>query len=659
MLSIKSDAYPDGLLYPVIGQSDARHDAEHIPAVSILRQNQWIGGMGQRLFQDNTKFMLSAATTLRQNEIMPQPRAIPLSTGTLSGYSLVEYTGIPQKMLEWQGGGAAPDDRRVYLATYAVTANVPITRVYVLASNGINATTHLPQYGWILWLELFGWRYSDFVLTQNSAGTSELRILGVANGVLPTNPACYYWKATVDTPNYTKATLTAGAWVINDAGDWTQPTSGGATQTHQCYTPDGEYYSYQSTFHYPGGSVVVGANDTSNTINNIMLVNGVIVIIKPDGVYTYTKSGNLCVLKVNLRTYFDGGTGYHACQWGQLLYFNCGKLIGAFDGEKVVFLPPVWDWADPDWIPDVWGMANCGEALGVCFGDRVALFDGQDWHSFWKTTGVVSVFFTTAYKKDNDPGILNTAGTRVCPPLMIALTYSPATNLFQLYPSFFRPVAYERVAESWLVASAIVAEKDTEFMLRDFRVTCRHCPASLNIRVAVRTYLGEGYTDGFTDLTPSNRTDENGQTVFSFSFPTTVDHAATFQYRLTFETQTAITTYPTTIESIPAITDVSVEVRAVPASRKFIGDYQLLCMDDMILPDDSAAELPGTDLQKALLNAAAQKRPVQVGELQPATEDCDEMWVYRNCMISVLQYGPYAENGVTTGYINQLRVQEV
>lgn len=621
------DAY-----YPVIYQSDLAAPSEKPPKLVTFRQRQWIGGMGQRVMSDPDKYMVGACHTMRMNEFQPQPYAVAVTKGSIGGKTCGEYLGVPKKIVEFTGSapvGTTPTSRRLYLATYDVTSGVHTTRIYMLKSEGKTA----PNMGWYLLKTITGWEFSDMVVIDG-----QLRVLGSANGKGPIDPESnYYFMAE----NHEQ-----------DA-DWLR---GGPCREHNEKTPDGEYYSYQRTFYYPNGSVAVGSSDYGNSINNIVLFNGTVVLIKPDGLYTYTKAGNLVSLKVNLRAYFDPDTGRQACQWGQLLYFNLGKLICAFDGEQMAIMPPIWSFSDPDWLPTATGMCNCGEGLAVSFNGRCAVFDGADWHPLYRLGDYSAIGYSSCYKEPNDHGY----------PLVVACTYTEGavegtTRIWEYYPSFFRPLSPETRAEqpSYLISSAFETDNETFMLVRNLEVKARNLSSTFGIRAWGRPYF---YPDSTTGFIPMNSMltgtytvfGSAGETWYTFTVPTTLATLTGFQYKLEFVPLAAVP-YGTLI---PGITDVRMNMHQRDSTKLRWMSMQLLCMEDYEFPDGSSSSYGAAELAKILWEAAYWHAPVTVSFWQPATQGQAECWVDYNVILRPVQHIAYVDESDVTGYIFQVNLEE-
>jgi hypothetical protein len=440
--------------------------------------------------------------------------------------------------------------------------------------------------------------------------------------------------------------------------DWSQ---GGTCRFYEVKTPDGEYYSYMSTFYYTGGSLVVGSNDTNNYINNIILFNGNVIIIKPEGIYAYTKAGNIVSLKVNLRSYFDADTGKQAIQWGQQLFFNMGKLLAAFDGEKIVIMPPVWDWADPDWIPTVRCLANGGEGLIVGFDGRVAIFDGQDWHNLHRLGAYDAVFFTTAYKEANDY-LVN--GQH--PPLVIACTWATGdvpgtTRIFAFYPSFFRPLSPEtRSADpSYLVSSAFETDNETVLLARNFQVKARNLSSTFGVRAWGRAAFYPDSTMGFVPLPYSQSSNvaygTAAETWYTFTFPTALATLTGFQYKIEF-----VPDHPTANGLlIPAVTDVRINLHKRDSTKLRWWSMQWLCTDDYEFPDGSTSVYSGAEMAQMIWEAAYWLAPVKVEFWQPATGNVAACWVAHYVILRPVMHVAYVDESDITGWIAQVNMEEV
>jgi hypothetical protein len=635
-VKLYTNLFPNGIAFPVVEQTDVVAPEQGLARPKVWRQNQWIGGMGQRYFEDPTKYMAGSCHTIRMNEAIPQGYAVPTGKDSDGVWLYGTSYGMTKKFVEWgpPGGGW----RRLFLVTYSTRNDVHTTTVYIL--RGIGGTS--PVYYFHPWKQFANWGYTDLVVHG-----SELHLLGrdMAGG----NSA--YWATS------TLTYLPPDDTYPPDPANWNQGnTSDDKHQErwHEVIGPDGtSFWSKQTTLYWNDGAQnrVVGSQDDGNDINAIVLYQNQLVLLKPEGLGIWTKVGDndgYYEQKHNLRYYFDPDTGKHSCQWAQKLYFNMGKLLASFDSKVLTIEPPVWDWADPDWIPAVRGITNAGECLVVSFDGRVAAFDGADWHNVYRGGVNDAVGFSAAYLSPQRGY-----------PILVFCRYPEAGyaqgQVIEFYPSFLKPLHAETKASepSFLISSYSRSAEDQVWYFRDAQVDAYNLSPTIGIKAGLRTRFHPDATAGFLWLYPTlgvfGPANENGVVHCLFSLPGGVATGQGFQLKSEFAFAVPSMRVPT----LPGITDMGVTVvpRPYAIGKRF--DYTFICSQEQEFPDGSTSKYTADRMAEALWEGHAQYNPVAWELWQ---ENC---WVQYKGFIYVTEHVPYTDEGRPIGRMYAVHLEEV
>lgn len=623
-VELRTEKYPEGIYFPVARQSDVEAPLIGLKSIRTWRKSQWIGGMGQRVFQDDTKCTLSACSTLRMNQFVPQPKAI--TPGDAPAESMGDPAGIrgvPKKFVEWGPAGATW--RSVFLAT----DDGVDTRVYKLKDN----------YTWVLWHKFENWDYWDFCVVG-----SELHLLGNATSGLNG-----YWYVA-----QSEAGEATGDWkqTGQTTGEHTSPRAM-SERWHECIGKDGKiWFSRLNVLSVEGTSTsyIIGSSDADDVITSLNAYNNDIYVLKPEGMWLWDTNAKVAVQKANLRGYFDKETGKYTAQWAQKLYFNYGTLLASWDGARLVYEPPVWDWADPQWQPRPWDMANGGEALLIAFDGRIAAFDGSDWHNIYRLGNWQKVFFSTAYGPSSElyhkPIVIGAKWPdQVWASGSADPYYIAQTRIFEFDPAITSPKDAEETAinPSFIVESLLQPAPEEEWYYRDVVVTAQGVGGVAGkeevpyLRVFARPLWDETVgTGGFVALDQTTWPQVDGEN--TFGFPSALQHGPGLQLKVEF-----IVPHSTSIQ-MPRVTEIRANLIPRPTKLRRRWALTLLATPEVEFGDGMVSPLSSDEMMEAIWLATAQKKPITLGCWQ---ENC---WVYYSVFLTGLAHVLTAEDGQATGW---------